>query len=231
MARPMPEVEPVTSATLPSRIMRISFAALRRVADAQLQPSTPRKHYGMQQEETACGSATSPKAAISRTGPASGGGCGFGGGGGNALGCLLPLVASRFGIGGVVVLVLGYFLLSSLGGSAAAAELVPARAADQRASGPEQRSIPNTRDFLLQVLGSTEDTWGEIFPKAEPLHADDAGRLFRRRPVGLRRGAGGDGAVLLPDRQEDLPRHRILQRAVAALPGARRLRHGLCHRA
>ena len=46
----------------------------------------------------------------------SGGGFGFGGGGGNALGCLIPLIASRFGIGGVIVLVIGYFLLSSLGG-------------------------------------------------------------------------------------------------------------------
>ena len=43
---------------------------------------------------------------IDRTGR---GGLGFGGGGGNMLGCLLPLVASRFGIIGVVVLFLGYF--------------------------------------------------------------------------------------------------------------------------
>jgi len=45
-----------------------------------------------------------------------GGGFGFGGGGGNALGCLIPLIMSRFGIGGVLVLIVGYFLLSSLGG-------------------------------------------------------------------------------------------------------------------
>ena len=45
-----------------------------------------------------------------------GGGFGLGGGGGNMLGCLLPMIASRFGIGGIVVLVIGYFLLSSLGG-------------------------------------------------------------------------------------------------------------------
>ena len=44
------------------------------------------------------------------------GGFGGGGFGGGGLGCLLPLVASRFGIGGVIVLVIGYFLLSSLGG-------------------------------------------------------------------------------------------------------------------
>src|SRR5438270_13228701 len=46
----------------------------------------------------------------------SGGGFGGGGLGGGGLGCLIPLIASRFGIGGVVVLVIGYFLLSSLGG-------------------------------------------------------------------------------------------------------------------
>src|ERR1700741_2277388 len=45
-----------------------------------------------------------------------GGGLGFGGGGGKMLGRLTPLIASRFGIGGVIVLVIGYFLLSSLGG-------------------------------------------------------------------------------------------------------------------
>ena len=43
---------------------------------------------------------------------------GFGGGGmgGSALGCLLPLVLSRFGIGGVLILLLGYCALTQLGG-------------------------------------------------------------------------------------------------------------------
>ena len=35
------------------------------------------------------------------------GGFGFGGGGGGLLGCLIPLVASRFGFIGVAVLLLG----------------------------------------------------------------------------------------------------------------------------
>src|SRR5438034_8726153 len=44
-------------------------------------------------------------------------GLGFGGGGGgNPLGCLIPLVLSRFGIGGVVILLIGYFVLTSIGG-------------------------------------------------------------------------------------------------------------------
>ena len=45
-----------------------------------------------------------------------GGGFGGGRGGGNALGCLIPLVASRFGIGGVLILLLGYCALTTLSG-------------------------------------------------------------------------------------------------------------------
>ena len=45
-----------------------------------------------------------------------GGGLGFGGGGGNMLGCLLPLVMSRFGIVGVLILLVGYCALTQLGG-------------------------------------------------------------------------------------------------------------------
>ena len=52
---------------------------------------------------------------IDRTGRGGFGGFG-GGGGGNMLGCLLPLVASRFGIVGVLVLLLGYCALTTLGG-------------------------------------------------------------------------------------------------------------------
>ncbi len=48
-----------------------------------------------------------------------GGGFGFGGGGGGG-GCLfalLPMVLSKFGIGGVLILLLGYCALSYMGGS------------------------------------------------------------------------------------------------------------------
>ena len=91
----------------------------------------------------------------------SGGGFGFGGGGGNALGCLLPLIASRFGIGGVLVLVVGYFLLSSLGGLGGdSGGLVPTT---QRNAPAGQSTLdPNTRHFMLQVLASTEDTWNKL---------------------------------------------------------------------
>ena len=92
------------------------------------------------------------------------GGFGLGGGGmgGGGLGCLLPLVASRFGIGGVIVLVIGYFLLSSLGGlnSGGGGGLIPG----QQASAPAGQSNldPNIKHFTLQVLASTEDTWTKL---------------------------------------------------------------------
>ena len=88
-------------------------------------------------------------------------GMGFGGGGGNALGCLLPLIASRFGIGGVIVLVIGYFLLSSLGGlGGGGGGLAPST---QRSAPAGQSTLdPNTKRFMLQALASTEDVWGQL---------------------------------------------------------------------
>ena len=94
-------------------------------------------------------------------------GMGFGGGGlgGGGLGCLLPLIASRFGIGGVIVLVIGYFLLSSLGGlggggSGGSGSLVPS--SQQSAPAGQSTLDPDTRHFMLQVLASTEDVWGKL---------------------------------------------------------------------
>ncbi|MEP7130039.1 MAG: neutral zinc metallopeptidase [Sphingomicrobium sp.] len=91
-------------------------------------------------------------------------GMGLGGGGlgGGGLGCLLPLVASRFGIGGVVVLVIGYFLLSSLGGlgGGSGGGLTPAT--QQSAPAGKSNLDPNVRHFTLQVLASTEDTWSKL---------------------------------------------------------------------
>jgi predicted metalloprotease len=91
----------------------------------------------------------------------SGGGFGFGGGGGSPLGCLIPLVASRFGIGGVLVLVVGYFLLTSVGGlGGGGGGLIPGT----QHSAPAGKSTldPNTGKFVRQVLASTEDTWSKL---------------------------------------------------------------------
>jgi predicted metalloprotease len=101
-----------------------------------------------------------------RTGQSGGFGLG-GGGGGNMLGCLLPLVASRFGIVGVVVLLLGYCALTQLGGGAGGLlPSSPTTTAPAGRSASQSTLDPSTREFLVRVLGSTEQTWGEIFAKS-----------------------------------------------------------------
>jgi predicted metalloprotease len=98
-----------------------------------------------------------------RTGQSGGfGGGGFGGGG---LGCLIPLIASRFGIGGVIVLVIGYFLLSSLGGLGGGGGILPSSNPQRSVTSGQSTLSPETKSFLLHVLGYTEQTWGQIFAK------------------------------------------------------------------
>ncbi len=88
------------------------------------------------------------------------GGYGFGGGGGGALGLIFSLVASRFGLVGVLVLMLGYCVLSTMGGIGGLGGGAPGT---QSAA---SRLDSNTRDFLVRTLGSTEETWGELFKKS-----------------------------------------------------------------
>jgi predicted metalloprotease len=93
-----------------------------------------------------------------------GGGFGFGGGGGsNLLGCLLPMVMSRFGIVGVLILLLGYCALQSLGGGGG---ILPTGSPGPSAPAGKSTLSPQMSDFLKRVLGSTEETWGEIFAKS-----------------------------------------------------------------
>ena len=91
---------------------------------------------------------------------------GFGGGGGNMLGCLLPLVFSRFGIVGVIILLAGYCALTQLGGGGG---VLSGGGSTTTAPAPQSsaasRLDPRMKDFLTRVLGSTEQTWGGIFAK------------------------------------------------------------------
>ena len=93
---------------------------------------------------------------IDRTGSPGGG---FGGGG-NLLGCLLPLVASRFGLIGVAVLLLGYCALTQLGGGGGG--LIPSGPSTSEQSGQSTLS-PDNRRILTGVLESTDRVWGQIF--------------------------------------------------------------------
>jgi len=81
------------------------------------------------------------------------------GGGGNLLGCLLPLIASRFGIGGIVILLIGYFVLSSLGGGGG---ILPGAQQQRSPSGQSTLSVEDRR-LMSGVLRSTEQVWSELF--------------------------------------------------------------------
>jgi predicted metalloprotease len=93
-----------------------------------------------------------------------GGGLGGGGGGGGGAAMLLGLVFSRFGIGGVVVVVALMFFLGGNplgltdGGNQGGAptQNVDARGASACAADP-------ARHFSCQVLASTEDRWTSLF--------------------------------------------------------------------
>jgi predicted metalloprotease len=99
-----------------------------------------------------------------------GGGFGGGGGGGGCLFALLPMVLSRFGIGGVLILLLGYCALSYMGGGGGLGVGGPGTtvAPSQQGSGATNSaaqacaSDPAKR-FSCQVLASTEDTWTRLF--------------------------------------------------------------------
>lgn len=97
-----------------------------------------------------------------RTGQSSSGFGGLGGGGGNALGCLLPLVMSRFGLGGVVVLVIGYFILSSLGGLGGGGGML-SNAPRQTTPAGQSTLTAESRRILVGTLESTDAVWGKIF--------------------------------------------------------------------
>ena len=92
-------------------------------------------------------------------------GGGIGGGGlGGGLGMLLPLIGSKFGCGGiavvlVIMVVMGMNPLSLIGGSGGGGQQVQT----ERPATTELTAIQRTS---LQVLGSTERRWADIF-KAE----------------------------------------------------------------
>ncbi len=90
---------------------------------------------------------------------------GFGGGGlGGGAGMLLSLVASRFGIGGVIVLVVLFLIFGGLGSLTGGGQQV---ASPQGQSGPQAAGNVCASDeitrFSCQVLRSTEERWTELF--------------------------------------------------------------------
>ncbi len=88
-------------------------------------------------------------------------GGGFGGGMGG-LGMLLPLVGSRFGCGGIVIVliiaaVMGLNPLSliGIGGPSPTQQSAPA--------GRDPKQLTEIQHWSLKVLGTTERVWGQVF--------------------------------------------------------------------
>ncbi|AJR22454.1 MULTISPECIES: KPN_02809 family neutral zinc metallopeptidase [Sphingobium] len=88
---------------------------------------------------------------------------GFGGGMGGGLGLLLPLIGSRFGCGGIVVVliilaVMGVNPLSLMGGGGQ----MPQGSEVSR----DTSKLSDIQHWSLKVLGSTERVWGPLFQQA-----------------------------------------------------------------
>ncbi|MEO7468332.1 MAG: neutral zinc metallopeptidase, partial [Sphingobium limneticum] len=89
------------------------------------------------------------------------GGGGLGGGGlGGGLGMLLPLIGSRFGCGGIAVVliimvVMGVNPLSLIGGGGGGQQVQTQK--------PASGQLTDVQRVSLKVLGSTERRWADIF--------------------------------------------------------------------
>ena len=94
-----------------------------------------------------------------------GGGGGLGGMGGGLFGLLFQIVASRFGIVGMIVLALGYCALTSMGGLGG----IGGGGSTTASTAPNGGGIkvdPVRDKFAREVLGSTEQVWGDVFKQS-----------------------------------------------------------------
>ena len=115
---------------------------------------------------------------------------GFGGfGGGGGLGMLFGLVGSRFGIGGIVVLVIGLMLFgfNPFGGGSQMVGTPQPQVTNQSA---RQICDANAaRTFSCRVLASTEDTWGRMFQQSGQTYTPPRLHFYSRE------GSSGCGAA------------------------------------
>lgn len=95
-----------------------------------------------------------------------GGGMGGGfGGGGNLLGLLLPMIGSRFGCGGIAVVLL---IFAVMGGGVNLGSLVGGGGggAPHVQSSQDAGQLTEIQHWSLKVLGSTERIWGQVFSQS-----------------------------------------------------------------
>ena len=122
------------------------------------------------------------------------GGGGFGGGGfgGGGLGLIFSLVASRFGIVGILVLGVGMFLLgiNPFGGGGGQRALSPQQQTETgRTVAQKACAVDAASTFSCRVLASTEDTWAKLFQRQGQSYQPTALIFYSRN------GQSGCGAA------------------------------------
>lgn len=117
---------------------------------------------------------------------------GFGGGGGG-LGLIFSLVASRFGIVGIIILALGYCALQSFGDDLSGGN----QSATQSIGGRSANGIidPTIERFTNKVLGSTEDTWTKLFAASGNQYQPTVLHYYR---AGTQSGCGAAQSAMGP---------------------------------
>ena len=134
------------------------------------------------------------------SGGSGGGGFGFGGGGGGGgglFGLLFGMVLSRFGIGGVLILALGYCALTTLGGGVGGGgtSAVAPHQATRGGNAAEVCASTSVVRFSCQVLASTEDQWSKIFAAAGQQYQPTVMRVYSRSDTS---GCGAASAAMGP---------------------------------
>jgi len=105
------------------------------------------------------------------------GGGGFGGGGG----MLIGLIASRFGIGGVIVVVLLMAVFGGFGGMMGGGSgVVGGGGSGVMKTGAEACGQSETHRFACNVNGSTERVWTELFAQAGQRYQPPTLRFFEQ---------------------------------------------------
>lgn len=107
------------------------------------------------------------------------GGGGFGGGLGGGGGMLLGLIASRFGIGGVIVVLLLMALVGGFGGMfGGGSGVVGGGSSGAVKTGAEACTQSDVHRFACNVNGSTEDVFTELFAQAGQRYQPPRLRFF-----------------------------------------------------
>ena len=228
MARPMPEVEPVTSATLPSRIMRVPLCGARRRRRIGTFATVAHvRAFGRRnRREIRCGSAAKESGNFEdRTGQS-------GGGSASAAAAAICSAAccrsgrSRFGIVGVLVLLLGYCALTRLaagggGGSARRPSQTSPAAIEAR------RRTPRTSWSACSARPKRRGA--KSSRRRARIHADQAGRLLDANQSGCGAAQAAMGPFYCPT-DKKIYIDPTSSTNCPALRRAGRFRPGLCHR-